>query len=105
MLDQLPRISLSARRRLAAQVDEIVGVVVSLAHHVVLGVVEDGEELFEETLLAFAGELVVESPEAAAEDGPEAVDVCSRWKPIFSQTWNWGMGVRIKGTYQRATAS
>ena len=84
MLDQLPRIPLSTRRRLAAQVNEVVGVVVSLAHHVLLGVVEEREELFEEALLAFGRELVVESPEAATENGPEAIDVCSGWKPIFS---------------------
>ena len=82
MLDQLPRISLSTRRRLAAQVDEIVGIVVSLTHYVLLGVVQEREELLEEALLAFDRELVVESPEATAEYGPEAIDVCSGWEPV-----------------------
>ena len=39
MLDQLPRIPLATRRRLAAQVDEIVGVIVPHTHHILLGVV------------------------------------------------------------------
>lgn len=83
MLDQLPSISLSARRRFAAQVNEVVGVVVSVAHHIMLCVVQEREEFLEETLLAFGGELVVKSPEATTKDRPEAVDVCSGLKPCF----------------------
>jgi len=53
MLNQLPRISLASSRRFATKVDEVVGVVVSLGHHVVLSVVQEREELVEEALPAF----------------------------------------------------
>jgi len=105
MLDQLPRISLSTCGGLTAKVNEVIRVVVSLTHHIMLGIVQKRQELLEEALLAFDRELVVESPESAAEDGPETVDVGSRRKPVSWLVSSHGYDSWLHETYQRATAS
>ena len=46
------------------------------------GVVQQGEELVEEALLAFLGELPVEAEHAAPEQGAEIVHVLVRGHPV-----------------------
>lgn len=59
MLDQLPRIAFSPGRGFGADVDEIPGVVVAVAEHLALRIVQERQKLVEEALLAFGGELVI----------------------------------------------
>lgn len=47
------------------------------------GIVEEREELGEETGAAFGRELVVEPPEPGAEESPEGVDVGPGGEPGF----------------------
>lgn len=82
MLDQLPRIAFPSRRRFGADVDEIPRVVVARPEHVVFRVVQQRQELVEEAALAFGGELVIEAPEAAAQDGAPVVHVLARRHPV-----------------------
>lgn len=82
MRNQLLRVSLASRTLLAAEVDEVIRIIVPLGHDMVLGVVEQRQELVVETLLAFLGELVPETPHARAKDGPEIIHVLSRRHPI-----------------------
>jgi len=83
ILDQLPRIPLPPRGCFRADVHEIPRLVVALGEHVVLGVVQQRQEFVEEALFAFGGELVVEAPQAAAENGAPVVHVFARWHPRF----------------------
>jgi hypothetical protein len=64
LLDKFTGISFATGTRFRAEVDEIVGVVVTLAHYVLLGVVEEWEELGEEASSSFGRELVVKPPHA-----------------------------------------
>ena len=48
-----------------------------------LGVVQEGEELVEEALLALLGQLPVEAEHAAPEQGAEIVHVSVRGHPVF----------------------
>ncbi len=85
MLDQLLSVPLSSRRGLGADVDEIPGQVVAAgAEHVALGVVQERQELVEEAALALGGELVLQAPEAAAQDGAPVVHVLARRHPVGS---------------------
>ena len=70
------------RARSCANVNEVPGVVVVGAEDVVFGVVQQGEELVEETLLAFFGELPVEAVHAAPEHGAEIVHVLLGGHPV-----------------------
>jgi len=58
MFDQLFRISFTPRTRLATKINEVIGVVVSLSHDIVLSVVQERQELIVEASLAFTRELV-----------------------------------------------
>lgn len=82
VLDQLLGIAFATSTRLASKVNEVIRVVVPITHNVVLGVVQEGQELVIETGFAFRGELVPEAPHAGAEDGPEIIHVFSRRHPI-----------------------
>ncbi len=66
---------------LGAEVDQVPGVVVTVAEHGGLGVVQQGQDLLEEARFALGGEAEVEPPDAAAEDGPPAVEVLAGWDP------------------------
>ncbi len=96
--DELLGVASAARAGPGAQVDEVVRVVVAGAQDVVLGVVEQREELGVEAGFAFGGELVPEAPEPGSEDGPEVVYVFARWHPGFVSFWPrgscWGEGER-----------
>lgn len=107
MLNQLPRISLTASTGFASKVDEIIGVVVTLTHHIVLGMVQQREELGVEAGFAFRRELVPESPQTAAEDSPEIIHVLSRWHPTYvNLSFTYQLILREgEEKYQRATAS
>ncbi len=83
MLDDAFRIASAPGFRFRADVDEVPGVVVVLAEDVVFGVVQQGEELVEEALLALLGELPVEAEHAAPEHGAEVVHVFVRGHPVF----------------------
>ena len=83
MLDEAFRIASAPGFRFRADVDEVPGVVVVLAENVVFGVVQQGEELVEEALLALLGELPVEAEHAAPEHGAEVVHVFVRGHPVF----------------------
>lgn len=48
---------------------------------------QEGEELFEEALFAFGGELVAETPEAAAEEGAEGIGGCVGGHPVRGCEW------------------
>lgn len=53
VLDTLARIAFATGCRLGADVHEVVGLVIASAHDLELGVVQQREELVEETSLAF----------------------------------------------------
>ena len=83
VLDQTLRVPFPPRPRFRANVDEVPGIGVVSAEDVVLGVVQQGEELVEEALLAFLGEFPVEAEHAAPEHGAEIVHVLVRGHPVF----------------------
>lgn len=56
------------------------------------GVVQDGQEFFEEAGAAFRGELIVEAPEAGAELGEEGVDVFAGGHPGNVSGWGFVEG-------------
>lgn len=85
VLDQTFRVAFPPRGRLRADVDEVPGVVVVFAEDVVFGVVQQGQELVEEALLALLGELPVEADHAAPEHGAEVVHVFVRGHPVSSR--------------------
>jgi len=70
-LNQLSRIPLPPRTRFTAQVHEIIRIVVAITHDIMFGIVQQGHEFIEESVAAFGGELVVESPHARAEGGED----------------------------------
>ncbi len=84
MLDEALRVASAPGPRFRADVDEVPGVAVVPAEDVVLGVVQQGEELVEEALLALLGELPVEAEHAAPEHGAEVVHVLVRGHPVFT---------------------
>lgn len=84
ILDQTFRVAFAPGVRLRADVDEVPGVGVGFfAEDAVFGVVQQGEELVEEALLALFGELPVEAEHAAPEHGAEIVHVLVRGHPVF----------------------
>lgn len=83
MLNQLLRIALAPRTRLATKVHEVVRIVVTITHHVVLGVMQEWQELVVKASLAFPRKLVPQSPHATAEDSPEIIHVLPRRHPVF----------------------
>ena len=120
ILDQTLRVPFPPRARLRANVDEVPGIGVVAAEDVVFGVVQQGEELVEEALLAFLGEFPVEAEHAAPEHGAEVVHVFVRGHPVFLEAHVSRLlaylltDVRLAGnlrrvwrreTYQRATQS
>ena len=82
VLDQMLRVPFAPGSRLRADVDEVPGVGVVPAEDVVLGVVQQGEELVEEAFLALLGEFPVEAEHAAPEHGAEIVHVLVRGHPV-----------------------
>ncbi len=88
MLDELLSVTLASCRGLGADVDEIPGLVVAAgAEHVALGVVQERQELVEEAALALGGQLVLQAPQAAAQDGAPVVHVLARRHPVGSRVW------------------
>ena len=85
ILNQGFRIAFSPRARLRADIDKIPGVVVVAAEDAVFGVVQKGQELVEEALLAFFGELPVEAVHAAPEHSAEVVHAFLRRHPVSSR--------------------
>ena len=85
ILNQGFRIPFASRARFRANVDEIPGVVVVFAEDVMFGVMQQGEELVEKALLAFFGELPVETVHAAPEHGAEVVHVFVWGHPVLSR--------------------
>ena len=76
MLDQRLGVPLAPRPRFRANVDEIPGVgVVVFAEDVAFGVVQQGEELVEEALFTFLGELPVEAEHSAPEHSTKVIHV------------------------------
>ena len=73
VLDQLRRIPPAAAAGLGAQVDEVVAVVIAVAHDIVLGVVQQGQQLLVVSPAALGGELPREAPQAAAQRRPPIV--------------------------------
>lgn len=86
ILDEFACVALAARGHLGAEVHEIPGVVVTGAHDLMLGVVQEGEELVEEAGFAFAREFVVKAPETTAEDGQVVVHVLAGWHPVMKRS-------------------
>jgi len=82
MLDQLPRIPIIARTWLRPQIHEVIRVTIALAHDLVLGVVQQGEELRVKARAALGAELVEEAPHARAQNRPPVVHVLSGWHPV-----------------------
>ena len=82
VLDQILRVPFAPGSRFRADVDEVPGVGVVPAEDVVFGVVQQGEELVEEALLALLGEFPVEAEHAAPEHGAEVVHVLVRGHPV-----------------------
>ena len=85
ILNQGFRIAFTPRGRFCADVDEIPGVVVVFAEDVVFGVVQEGQKLVEEALLALLGELPAEAVHAAPEHGAKVVHVLLRGHPVLSR--------------------
>lgn len=81
MLDQGAAVALALLARPRAEVDEVVTLAVAGAEHVALGVVEQGQELGEEALAALSRQLVVHSPQAAAEERAPIFDVAAGREP------------------------
>lgn len=86
VLNQTSRVPFSPRAGLRANVDEVPGVVVVLAEDLAFGVVQQGEEIVEEALLAFFGELPIERVHAAPEHGAEVVHVLLRGHPVSQRS-------------------
>ena len=91
MLNQTLRVPLAARTGLRADVHEVPGVFVIGTEDLVLGVVQEGDELVEEALPAFLGELPVEAVDAAPEHGAEVVHVFLGGHPVFPR----GLGLVV----------
>jgi hypothetical protein len=82
VLDQLASVSFATGFGARAQVDQVPRVVVAVAQHGFLDVVQLQQELVEEALAALARELVVQAPHAAADHRPESVHVFTRRHPV-----------------------
>ena len=104
MLDQLPGIALTPCTRLAANIHEVVGFIISITHNFGLGVMQERQELAVETFFPFSGQLEVESPHATAENGPQVVHILTRGHPIRLLAL-LQLYLRAHSTYHRATAS
>lgn len=84
MLNQLPGVPFSPRAGFAPEVHEVVGIIVAIAHDVVLGVVQQWHEFREEPVAALGGELVVETPHAGADGREEVVYIFTWGKPVLA---------------------
>ena len=73
--DQFLGVALPAAGGPGAEIDEVPALGVAVAHDLLLGRVQQGQELVEEALLPLGAELEVEPPHAAAEDGEPVVHV------------------------------
>jgi hypothetical protein len=81
ILQQPRRVPAALRVGFGAQVHEVPGLVVAVAEHLGLGVVQQRHDLAEQPLLALGRQLEVEPPRAAAQLRPPAVEVFAGWDP------------------------
>ena len=81
VLNQRCAVSLASCTRPGAEVDQVVALVVSLAKDITLGVVEKRQEFGEEASTTIARELIVKTPESAAEERAPGVGVFARGEP------------------------
>lgn len=84
--DEFSSIPFASCGFLSADVHEVPGLVVAVSHDAGLGMVQQGQELVEEALLTFGGELVLQAPHSRPEDGEEVVHVVAGRHPVISST-------------------
>lgn len=82
-LDELARVAAALARGLGANVDEVVAVVVAVAHDLVLGLVQPGEQLGKVAVSPARREQVVEPPRARAQQGEPVVRVRGGRGPVL----------------------
>ena len=85
ILNQLGRVPAPAPAGLGAQVDEVVAVVVAVAHDVALGVVQQGQQLAVIAAAALGRQLPIEAPHAAAQRRPPVVHGLAGREPVAEQ--------------------
>ena len=83
--EELASVPFAAGMRLGANVDEVVTVIVTVSHDLLLGAGQKGQHLLVVAPAAFLGELEVELQHTAPEHGPPSISVASRKVPTYPE--------------------